>query len=453
MRFSAVSALSLPDLLAAAFDRGRNLLRRLPATAPSGQENILQLTDILLSGHGEASGVALARRILELYAAMTADSRQAFLIALGDCFGPDETRLARAIEEYRREPNGRSLSELHAASEPRRQELIRRLNLATGGTAALVRMREDLIRIMPLKKDLEWVERDFAHLFSSWFNRGFLVVRRIDWTTSANVLEKIIKYEAVHEMSGWGDLRRRLEPRDRRCYAFFHPALVDEPLIFVEVALTDEMPAAITPLLAVERQILPAERARTAVFYSISNCQLGLKGISFGNFLIKQVVEELKGELPGLTTFVTLSPMVGFRDWLARGDSIAQADDVKNEAKAAIATLDDADWRCDDTKAAVFQRALVRAAAHYLMAVRTPSGRLFDPVARFHLGNGARLERINWLADPSPKGLREAGGLMVNYLYDLDNIEGNHEAFVNNGEVAAAPAIWRLVNARRPTGC
>ncbi len=205
---------------------------------------------------------------------------------------------------------------MHAASEPRRQELFRRLNLAPGGTAALVRMREQLIDALDHRDDLAAVDDDFVHLFSSWFNRGFLVLRRIDWSTPAIVLEKIIRYEAVHEIRDWDDLRRRIDPPDRRCYAFFHPALVDEPLIFVEVALTRDIPAAIAPILAAEREVMDADKTRTAVFYSISNCQRGLAGVSFGNFLIKQVVEEICREMPKLSTFVTLSPVPNFAVWL-----------------------------------------------------------------------------------------------------------------------------------------
>ena len=223
-----------------------------------------------------------------------------------------------AIESYRSgAPAAAAVAELHQAAEPRRQELIRRLNLAPGGTAQLVQMREALLSLLADDDSLRAVDRDFVHLFASWFNRGFLVLRRIDWTTPAHILEKIIRYEAVHAIENWDDLRNRLAPPDRRCYAFFHPQLVDEPLIFVEVALTKDVPDAIAPLLDLARPVIGAQEATTAVFYSISNTQKGLGGISFGNFLIKQVVEELKQDLPNLQTFVTLSPVPGFAGWLA----------------------------------------------------------------------------------------------------------------------------------------
>ena len=305
-------------------------------------------------------------------------------------------------------------------------------------------MRDQLIDALDHRDDLKAVDADFVHLFSSWFNRGFLVLRRIDWSTPAIVLEKIIRYEAVHEIRDWLDLRRRIDPPDRRCYAFFHPALVDEPLIFVEVALTPNIADAIAPILAVERAPLPPARANSAVFYSISNCQRGLAGVSFGHFLIKQVVEEICREMPRLSTFVTLSPVPGFAKWLARerandGSPFLTADD-----RARLAALDlPAWWENKDTEDTV-REPLLRAAASYFLAARTPRGVPVDPVARFHLGNGARLEQLDWLADTSPKGLEQSHGLMVNYLYDLDDIEKNHESYAASRTIVASNAVRRL---------
>jgi malonyl-CoA decarboxylase len=280
-----------------------------------------------------------------------------------------------------------------------------------------------------------------VHLLSSWFNRGFLVLRRIDWSTPANILEQIIRYEAVHEIRDWDDLRRRIDPVDRRCYAFFHPAMPDAPLIFVEVALTEQIPGAIAPLLAVDRQPAAIERARTAVFYSISNTQRGLGGISFGNFLIKQVVEELRRELPKLDTFVTLSPVPGFMPWLKQATDVP----VSDEDRALLAHLDEPKWFENAELAAQLRGLLEPLAAYYFLKARTSKGRLIDSVARFHLGNGARLERINWLGDLSQKGLRESAGIMVNYLYRLEDIEKNHEAYANDGEVVASSAVKKLL--------
>ena len=279
---------------------------------------MVELGEHLLSGRGEASGVALAREILGRYAELTTGPRIAFFEALAQRFGTDNARLESAIAAWRENRSDATAAAVHAASEPRRQELFRRLNLAPGGTAALVHMREQLLDAIVNRDDLAAVDDDFVHLFSSWFNRGFLVLRHIDWSTPAIVLEKIIRYEAVHAIHDWEDLRRRIDPPDRRCYAFFHPALVDDPLIFVEVALTRDIPAAIAPILSPEREVSDGEKNRTAVFYSISNCQRGLTGVSFGNFLIKQVVEEISREMPKLSTFVTLSPLTGFAAWLKR---------------------------------------------------------------------------------------------------------------------------------------
>jgi malonyl-CoA decarboxylase len=280
-----------------------------------------------------------------------------------------------------------------------------------------------------------------VHLLASWFNRGFLVLRRIDWSTPANILEKIIRYEAVHEIRDWDDLRRRIDPIDRRCYAFFHPALVDEPLIFVEVALTESIPGAIAPLLAEDRQLVPVERARTAVFYSISNTQRGLGGISFGNFLIKQVVEELRRELPKLENFVTLSPVPGLMRWVKQAGDVP----VTDEDRALLEHLENPDWFENVELATQLRSVLEPLAAYYFLKAHTPKGRLIDSVARFHLGNGARLERINWLGDLSPRGLRESAGFMVNYLYRLEDIEKNHEAYANQGTVAASSAVKKLL--------
>jgi malonyl-CoA decarboxylase len=430
------------DLLASISERGRTLLRR--GGSSDGKQDtsgILDLCEALLSGRGEASGTAMAREVLDRYHHLDDASRVAFFEALVRDFGPDREKLSQAIESWRAQPSDEDASELHFASEPRRQELIRRLNRAPGGTSELVEMRADLLRLLNGFKDLAALDRDVVHLLSSWFNRGFLVLRKIDWSTPANILEKIIRYEAVHEIRDWDDLRRRIDPIDRRCYAFFHPALVDEPLIFVEVALTEAIPGAIAPLLAEDRQLVPIERARTAVFYSISNTQRGLGGISFGSFLIKQVVEELRRELPKLENFVTLSPVPGFMQWLKQATDVPLTD----EDRALLDELDRPDWFNDPAVAAQLRSLLEPLAAYYFLKARTPKGRLIDSVARFHLGNGARLERIDWLGDISAKGLRESAGFMVNYLYHLEDIEKNHEAYANQNEVAASSAVKKLL--------
>jgi len=434
------------EMLQSIADRSRALIkreRREPAHERSA--NLIELCEDLLSGRGEASGVALAQEILARYGEMTTGPRIAFFESLARTFGHDQMQIDRAIAAWRQSPSDATAFDLHAASEPRRLELFRRLNLAPGGTAALVRMREQLLDAMDHRDDLAVVDNDFVHLFSSWFNRGFLVLRRIDWSTSASILEKIIRYEAVHEIRDWADLRRRIDPPDRRCYAFFHPALVDEPLIFVEVALTRAIPGAIAPILSDKRDPVEPKRATTAVFYSITNCQRGLTGVTFGHFLIKQVVEEVSRDIPSVGTFVTLSPTPNFAEWLSRerAKSVSAAiDDADRQALAALDT--DNWWRAPDV-AERLREPFLRAAAWYYLRARNGRGLPVDAVARFHLGNGARLERLDWLADTSERALRQSYGLMVNYLYDLDYIERNHEAYAQHRAVVAASSVTRLV--------
>jgi malonyl-CoA decarboxylase len=308
-------------------------------------------------------------------------------------------------------------------------------------------MREQLLDAMDHRDDLGVVDNDFVHLFSSWFNRGFLVLRRIDWSTSAAILEKIIRYEAVHEIRDWAELRRRIDPPDRRCYAFFHPALVDEPLIFVEVALTRAIPGAIAPILSDKRDPVEPQRATTAVFYSITNCQRGLAGVTFGHFLIKQVVEEVSREVPRVASFVTLSPAPNFANWLNRERANPGSAALDDHDREALSALDREGWWRSPEIAENLKEPFLRAAAWYYLRARNGRGLPVDSVARFHLGNGARLERLDWLADTSERALRKSHGLMVNYLYDLDYIERNHEAYAQHRSIVAASAITRLVTA------
>jgi malonyl-CoA decarboxylase len=443
------------DLLASISERGRGLigLGRGDEHARASVADLVRLSHELISRRGEASGVALARVILDRYMSLPQKDRFAFLAHVAAEFGSDEPAIERAIEAYRQTPSRITVSALHHAAEPKSQELIRRLNLAQGGTLSLVRMREDLIDLAQMLRAersdaaqaIDSLDADFVHLFSSWFNRGFLVLRRIDWSSPANVLEKIIRYEAVHRIRGWDDLRRRIDPPDRRCYAFFHPALVDEPLIFVEVALTREIPSAIAPILTVQRELVDPDKAATAVFYSISNCQRGLAGVSFGNFLIKQVVEEICRELPKLSTFVTLSPAPNFARWLARELKNEHSNIISEADRATLSLMERPHWWTDPEIFTKLQDPLQRLSAYYYLRAKTPAGLPVDAVARFHLGNGARLERINYLADTSDKAIEQACGLMVNYLYDLDDIEKNHEAFAEGRTVVASNNVQRLL--------
>jgi malonyl-CoA decarboxylase len=438
------------ELLQTISDRGRSLIdrRERRGGTPQSTANLVDLCEELLSNRGEASGAALAREILALYSELTIGPRIAFFESLATKFGTDKSRIEAALQAWRDAPSDIAAAAIHEASEPRRQELLRRLNLAPQGTKALVEMRGQLLDVLSRREDLAAVDSDFEHLFSSWFNRGFLVMRRIDWSTPASILEKIIRYEAVHQIRDWDDLRARIDPPDRRCYAFFHPALIDEPLIFVEVALTRDIPRGIAPILATRREPLDPERATTAVFYSISNCQRGLAGVSFGSFLIKQVVAEVGREMPRLSTFVTLSPVPGFAAWLTRQRASA-APTIPEADRAALSALDSDNWWESQGAIEQVREPMLRAAATYFMAGRTASGAPIDPVARFHLGNGARLERLDWPADLSERGRKQSYGLMVNYLYDLGDIEKNHEAYAESRAVIAAGPIRKLARPSR----
>ena len=434
------------DLLQSIVERGRALVARERRQAPRARsETLTDYCETLLSSRGEASGAARAEEILAQYDELTIGPRIAFFEALAERFGPNRARLEAAIAAWKGKPSDTAAAEIHLAAEPRRQELFRRLNLAPGGTAALVRMREQLLDVLDRRPDLASVDADFVHLFISWFNRGFLVLRRIDWSTPAAILEKIIRYEAVHKIGSWEDLRRRIDPPDRCCYAFFHPALVDEPLIFVEVALTRETPGAIAPILAVDRVTLDPKKAAMAVFYSISNCQRGLAGVSFGHFLIKQVVEEISREHDTLSTYVTLSPVPDFTAWLSHERKFEGSRVLTEADRLALVDLDRPLWWQSQATRDAVRDPILRAAAWYFLHARNSRGSPVDSVARFHLGNGARLERINFLADTSDKAMSQSCGLMVNYRYDIDDIEKNHEAYAEGRTIVASNAVMRLV--------
>lgn len=361
---------------------------------------------------GPDAGKRVAERILAAYAGLNDEDRLCFFRFLTDALDLDTARIAENLTAYTVDKNAERLDALLSASEPLRQELLRRLNAQPGATNTLVGMRADLISAMKTEPELKRADLDFAHLFSSWFNRGFLELQRITWDSPASVLAKIIAYEAVHEINGWSDLRSRLQPADRRCYAFFHPAMPGEPLVFTEVALVKGTPSSVQTLLSDDREEQAAETAETAVFYSISNCQAGLRGISFGNLLIKQVVADLGRELPGVKKFLTLSPLPGFATWLHDHDQAPGEGDV-----------------------------LQAQAAHYLFNEKRADGQPLDPVTRFHLANGAELHAIHIDADTSENGLRQSHGVMVNYLYDLTHIEANQEAFAASCNVATNRTI------------
>ena len=434
----------LQELLLSVFRKTRKLVKK-SSIFKIKRFGIQELSESFMSQKGESSGIMMAKEIIDTYQLLEPKPKLEFFVELAEKFGPSKKKLEVAAEAYLNEPNVQQAMALQIAAEPRRQELIRRLNLAPGSTKELVRMRVDLLELIQDHPELTCVDHDFHHLFNSWFNRGFLVLKKIGWDTPASILEKIIEYEAVHKIKSWEDLRSRIEPPDRFCFAFFHPALIDEPLIFVEVALESSIPSSIQSLLEKNRIPIIPERANTAIFYSISNCQKGLRGVTFGNFLIKQVVEELIQDLPQLKTFVTLSPIPGFRNWLGKeidNDTLP----LKKLNIKVLGQLENPEWYKLNQKSQELKKVLLQLASVYLFNVRRKDHEPVDPVARFHLGNGASLERINWLGDISKTGIEQSAGMMVNYLYDLDQIEKNHEAYINEQKVIASNEIRKLAN-------
>ena len=407
-----------------------------------------RIEECLANRGGEVSARARAAEIGRAYLGLSATGRLQFLKLLADKFGPDRARIDKAIAAYQQADDRAAVSsavvDLREAAISPRVRLLTHLTTLPDGFKFLVDLRAELLTHLPVDQTLAGLDRDLQMLFTSWFDIGLLTLERIDWGSPAALLEKLIAYEAVHEIQSWTDLKNRLDS-DRRCYAFFHPRMPGEPLIFVEVALVAGMADNIQKLLDESAPHVDPATADAAIFYSISNTQSGLRGISFGNFLIKRVVDSLSHELPKLKSFATLSPIPGFRAWLdhqlADGESTLLTPAKKGDLQAVLA---DPAWAQEEAIAAALAPTLRRLCAHYLLQEKS-NGKPLDPVARFHLANGARVERLNWLADSSPKGLQESAGLMVNYLYRLADIEANHEAYVADGRIAAAPAVKSLL--------
>ncbi len=393
-------------------DRARDLLDMRSSELPV--DDLISQCHAVLSRRGEATGLALAGYVVGSWHALPKNRQVEFFERLLAEFGPDAERLQVAIVAYQRDSGDASALELHQAAESRRQELFRRINAVPDGLPTLIDMRAVLRGQLKKYPHLKTIDQDFVHLFTSWFNKGFLNLEKISWDTPAAVLEKLIQYESVHEIQGWDDLRRRLA-EDRLCFAYFHPVMPEEPLIFVEVALVKGMADSIGSLL--DTPPSTPRDADTAVFYSINNCQPGLSGVSFGNLLIKQVVSVLQRDHPKLKRFVTLSPIPGLRAW------------VTNEKP---------EWQ-DAFEAGNHPDALLALVAQYLTS--WSGKRLRDPVSWFHLGNGAKLERINPQADKSSRGLTQSFGFMVNYLYELDDIVTNHEQLMEQGQIATSKSI------------
>lgn len=419
-------------------DLGRNYLEN-PGKKHS-LSSVKGMCKTLLNRRGEASGTALAKEIVDSFNKMSQATKNDFLLMLTESFAPDAEKIGAAAKNYLKNQDNDTLYSLSRAVETPRLDLLRLLNIAPGGTSAIINMRESLLKKLKGDKRLEPLDYDLLHVLTAWFNRGFLKFERIDWNTPAVILEKLIAYEAVHEIEGWRDLRRRLA-EDRRCFAFFHPALPNEPLIFVEVAFTKGIASKIEPLISLENQDHNSVQPDTAIFYSISNCQDGLKGISFGNFLIKQVVDSICVEMPEIKNFCTLSPIPKFLSWLHK-DYLNRSVTLFSKSEARL--ISQKEWFMDGSIRRKLKDKLSKICAQYL-CMEKKRNHPFDPVTRFHLGNGAEIEKINWGADLSDRGLSQSGGLMVNYRYNPAKIISNHESYVNDGRIAISSKVKRLL--------
>ena len=428
--------------LSSVADVGREMLSRKNDTRKS--KTLEEYCADLMSNKGEALGTAIANEVAAAYQAADDEKKLSFFHHLIDCYSPDPDAVVELANAYRNEPNYESYVALSSAIEAPRQKLFKRMNMATQGTEVIVSLRKDFLRLVKNHPELKPIDFDLLHLLKSWFNRGFLTIAEIDWNTPAVILEKLIEYEAVHFMSGWNDLKKRLGP-NRRCYAFFHASLPNEPLIFVEVALVNGLAGSIEPLIDPDPQSEKGDAdVDTAIFYSISNCQAGLAGISFGNFLIKQVVMELKKEFPELTQFSTLSPIPSFRRWLSQELDNKESTFLTQSNRSTLSLLSETDWSTSQKHCELLQPVLTKLCAHYIVNAKK-ANKPYDPVTRFHLGNGARVERLNWMGDKSTKGLSQSAGLLVNYFYAIDEVEKNHEAFVNQGTIAYSKDISKFL--------
>ena len=415
--------------------------------------HLRQTTERLIGALGESNAQSIAQELVGQYQQLDPAHRQGYFDFLAASFNPDPQLVKAAADAYAAQPDAHHLVELFKVTEPSRQELLRRINRAPGGTSAIIGMRQTLLEQLKGKPTWAAIDADMHHLLTSWFNPGFLELHEITWKSPAELLEKIIAHESVHAIDGWDDLRRRLQP-DRRCFAFFHRQLPNEPLIFVEVALVPAIARDVGVLLDKKTPVGEAKTFKTAIFYSISNCQPGLRGVSLGNFLIKRVAQKLQADIPTLKVYSTLSPIPGLTRWLDEGASLegAKLSDAQLARLAQareLLQLPGKTWRdrlksgwqpsdCSEPE----KEALMRLAAAYLIHRSTERGG--DPVAHFHLTNGATLHQLNWAADLSRKGLQQYGGLMVNYLYEPDKVEAQHEAFIN-GKVIRSRGVDKLL--------
>ena len=405
-------------------------------------DSIIVLCDELLSNKGAAFGITVARDITELFQELSLENKLLFFKKINEKYKPSHTLAGKAIEAYNKSKNDKNLSDLFKISEGKRRELFRRLNMAPNGTSIIVSLREDLLKFLSQNKELNSLDSDLRHLFKAWFNPGFLKLEKITWDTKAAILEKIIKHERVHQIKDMNELKRRLG-EDRRFFSYFHPALEDEPIIFVQVALTNGLGKSIQELMKPSngKQI----KHDTATFYSISNCQEGLSRVTLGNFLIKRVVYEIQEELPHIKNFGTLSPIPGFVEWFSYLEKNKIKNILGNLTNQNVAFLKSKDFKIGDKRIIENKEAIMKLVTHYIVNEKNDKGFPINDVSRFHLGNGAIVDNIVINANISEQGFQRSFGVMVNYLYELKNIEKNHENYINNNQVIISDKIKKYL--------
>ena len=422
---------NLKEIISSIADVGQKLFKK-SVVKKNDLESIISLCDDLISNKGAAFGITVARDITDLYQTLSPEKKLLFFKKINEKFRPNHTKVTEAIDLYKAEQNDKNLFKLFITSEGQRRELFRRMNMSPNGISTIVSLREDLLKILNENKELKPLDNDLRELFKSWFNPGFLKLAKITWDTKAAVLEKIIQYERVHKIKDMNELKRRLG-EDRRFFSYFHPALDDEPIIFVQVALTNGLGKSIQEIMKPSAE--GAKKYDTATFYSISNCQEGLSRVTLGNFLIKRVVYEIQEELPNIKNFGTLSPIPGFRDWFTTLDEKIIQNILGKIPYSNVSFLKSSDLKVGDGRIVSNKHAITKLVAHYLMNEKNKKGLPINDVCRFHLGNGAIIDDININANVSEVGLNRSFGVMVNYLYELKNIEKNHEDYINNKKI------------------
>ena len=432
---------NLKEIISSIADVGQKLFKK-SVVKKNDLESIISLCDDLISNKGAAFGITVARDITDLYHSLSPDNKLLFFKKINEKFKPDHNKVNSAIETYKREQNDKNLFKLFVTSEGQRRELFRRMNMSPNGISTIVSLREDLLQILNDNKDLKPLDNDLRELFKSWFNPGFLKLTKITWDTKAAVLEKIIQYERVHKIKDMNELKRRLG-EDRRFFSYFHPALDDEPIIFVQVALTNGLGKSIQEIM--KPTTGNEKKYDTATFYSISNCQEGLTRVTLGNFLIKRVVYEIQEELPNIKNFGTLSPIPGFRDWFTTLDEGVIQNILGKIPYSTVSFLRSSSLKVGDGRIVSNKKAIIKLVAHYLMNEKNKKDLPINDVCRFHLGNGAIIEDIVINANVSEVGFNRSFGVMVNYLYELKNIEKNHEDYVNNKNIIISDKLKKLI--------